>query len=310
MAVPKFDKFLPCILKVLEDGKPYRLKDVAAKCADALEISDEDRKMLLPSKRQTVLANRVAWAKTYLKKAGLVDSPQHGFVVLTEAGKGVLADDPDKVTVSYLETIPSFHEFHAMANTNSTTAVVAPPKAEPIEMKSPQEMLDEAMNQMKAKLSDDLMEEIMKITWAEFEQLVVQLLIKMGYGPLHFNQDAVTKKTGDEGIDGIVTADKLGFDSIYVQAKQWKTDATVAKPEIQKFVGALMTHGGTKGIFITTAKFSSGAIEESKKLPSPKIVLVDGKRLAELMIEYNLGVTTVQTYEVKRVDSDFFNEDV
>ena len=130
MAVPKFDKFLTCILKVLGDGKTYRLKEVAAKCADALKISEEDRKVLLPSKRQTVLANRVAWAKTYLKKAGLVDSPQHGFVVLTEAGKGVLADDPDKVTVSYLETIPSFHEFHAMANTNSIMARLSRQKSD------------------------------------------------------------------------------------------------------------------------------------------------------------------------------------
>ena len=310
MAVPKFDKFLPCILKVLEDGKPYRLKEVSTKCADALKISEEDRKVLLPSKRQTVLANRVAWAKTYLKKAGLVDSLQHGFVMLTEAGKAVLADNPDKVTISDLETIPSFHEFHTMANTNSTAVTIPPPKAETSETKSPQEMLDEAMEQMNATLADDLMTEIMKLDWSEFEQLVVQLLIKMGYGSLQLNQDAVTKKTNDEGIDGVVTADKLGFDSIYVQAKQWKASSTVSRPEIQQFLGALAGQGATKGIFITTAKFSTGAVDFAKKQMTAKIVFIDGERLAKLMIEYNLGVTTTQTYEVKRVDSDFFNEDV
>lgn len=309
MAVPKFVEFFPCILKVLGDGKSYRLKDVIIKSADALKISEEDRTLLISSKKQTVLANRVYWAKTYLKKAGLVDNPQHGFVALTEAGKAVLADNPDKVTLAYLEKIPSFHKFHASAGasafgpkTDITTEVA--------ETKSPQEMLDDAMKQINAKLADDLMDEIMKITWSEFEHLVVQLLIKMGYGPLQLNQDAVTKKTGDEGIDGIVTADKFGFDSIYVQAKQWKMSSTVTSPEIHKFVGSLALHGATKGIFITTAKFSSGAITESQKLPTPKVVLVDGERLAKLMIEYNLGVTTTQTYEVKRVDYDFFNEDV
>ena len=307
MAIPKFDKFFPVILRALEDGEKHKMKDVTSACAMLMEISEEDQKILLPSKKQAAFANRVAWAKTYLKKAGLVDSPQHGFVVLTDAGKSAVTDNPENVTLAYLEKIPSFHQFHA--NNNGANGI-SEPKGAHIEAKSPQDMLDEAMHQINTKLADDLMEEIMKITWSGFERLVVQLLIKMGYGPLQFNLDAVTKKTGDEGIDGVVKADKLGFDSIYVQAKQWKADATIAKPEIQKFVGALMTHGATKGIFITTAKFSSGAIEESKKLPSPKIVLVDGKKLAELMIEYNLGVTTTQTYEVKRVDSDFFNEDV
>ena len=307
MAVPKFYEFFPCILRVLGDGKTYRLKDVTMKCADFWKLSDEDRKQMLPSNRQTTLANRVAWAKTYLKQAGLVDSPRRGFVMLTPAGKAVLEENPEKVTLAYLESIPAFHDFHSNPGENMGSPVS---EENPAEAKSPQEMLDDAMQQMNATLADDLMAEIMKLDWSEFEQLVVQLLIKMGYGPLQLNQDAVTKKTGDEGIDGIVTADKLGFDSIYVQAKQWKIDSTIAKPEIQKFVGALVTHGATKGIFITTAKFSSGAVAESQKLPTPKIVLVDGERLANLMIEYNLGVTTTQTYEVKRVDYDFFNEDV
>ena len=163
---------------------------------------------------------------------------------------------------------------------------------------------------MNASLADDLMAEVMRISPYDFERLVVRLLIKMGYGPLKLNAEAVTKESGDEGIDGIVTADKFGFDSVYIQAKQWKPDATVSRPEIQKYLGALVGQGATKGLFITTSKFTKGAIEYANKQFTTKIVLVDGEQLANLMIEYNLGVSTVETYEVKRVDYDFFNEDV
>lgn len=143
-----------------------------------------------------------------------------------------------------------------------------------------------------------------------FERLVVRLLIKMGYGPLKLNTNAVTKATADEGIDGIITADKFGFDSIYIQAKQWQPETTVGRPEIQKFLGALVGQGASKGVFITTAKFTKGAIEYANKQLSTKIVLIDGKQLANLMVEYKLGVSTIATYEVNRIDYDFFNEDI
>jgi restriction system protein len=175
---------------------------------------------------------------------------------------------------------------------------------------SPQERIESALNELNEELAGDLMTEIMKMTPYEFERLVVKLLIKMGYGKPEENKDAVTAKSGDEGIDGIVSSDKFGFDSIYIQAKQWKNDSTVGRPEIQKFLGALAGQGATKGIFITTAKFSKEAEAFAAKQLHSKIVLVDGERLTKLMIEFDLGVSTVHAYLVKRIDSDFFSDDV
>ena len=169
-------------------------------------------------------------------------------------------------------------------------------------------MIDSAVKQLKASLADDLLDEVLKISPYSFEKLVVELLFKMGYGKPKDNPDAVTQKSGDEGIDGIVSADKFGFDAIYIQAKQWKKDTTIGRPEIQKFLGALAGQGATKGIFITTAQFSKEAIAFANKQLHSKIILVNGNELAELMIEYNLGVSTQKTYEVKRIDTDYFNE--
>ena len=170
--------------------------------------------------------------------------------------------------------------------------------------------MESALDELNNELSNDLMSEIMKISPFEFERLVVKLLIKMGYGTMEENKNAVTSKSCDEGIDGIVSADKFGFDSIYIQAKQWKPDSVVSRPEIQKFLGALAGQGASKGMFITTAQFSKEAVSFASKQLHSKIVLVDGKQLTKLMIDYDLGVSTVATYTIKRIDSDFFNEDV
>lgn len=306
MAVPKYNELMPYVVQALGDGNIHTIKDVVAFCADILHLSEEDRQEMLPSGRQTVLANRVGWAKTYLKKAGLVSIPKKGEYQLTDLGKKAYADGPEKVTLDYLKQFESYNEFAGTKKSYGEESTVV----EEMTTKSPQDMLDEAINQMNASLADDLMAEVMRISPYDFERLVVRLLIKMGYGPLKLNAEAVTKESGDEGIDGIVTADKFGFDSVYIQAKQWKPDATVSRPEIQKFLGALVGQGATKGLFITTSKFTKGAIEYANKQFTTKIVLVDGEQLANLMIEYNLGVSTVETYEVKRVDYDFFNEDV
>ena len=183
-------------------------------------------------------------------------------------------------------------------------------ETEQIKTESPQEQIESALRAINDELAEDLMSEVMKISPYEFERLVVKLLIKMGYGTMEENKDAVTQKSGDEGIDGVVSADKFGFDSIYIQAKQWREDIVVGRPEIQKFLGALVGQGATKGIFITTSKFSKEAVNYAAKQLHNKIVLVDGKQLAKLMIDYDLGVSTVATYMVKRIDSDFFAEDV
>ncbi|MBO7395071.1 MAG: restriction endonuclease, partial [Ruminococcus sp.] len=209
--------------------------------------------------------------------------------------------------LEYLKQFDSFIEFcgqssHEKSNDSLTIAS---------ENDSPQERIESALKELNDELIDELMNEIMKISPYDFERLVVKLLISMGYGTMEGNKDAVTPKSGDAGIDGIVRADKFGFDSIYIQAKQWKQDILVSRPEIQKFIGALATtQGATKGIFITTSDFTKSAVEVITKQTQNKIILVNGKQLAKLMIEYNLGVSTVATYQVKRIDSDFFNEDI
>lgn len=306
MAVPKYNELMPYVIQALGDGNIHTIKELEAFCVDALQLSVENRQKMLPSGQKTKLINRLNWAKTYLQKAGLVVTPKRGNHQLTDLGKKAFADGPEKVTLNYLKQFDSYNEFVAIKKEDGKIVSAV----EEVETQSPQDMLDEAISQMNASLADDLMTEIMKISSYEFERLVVRLLLKMGYGTLQLNKEAVTQKTNDEGIDGIVTADKFGFDSVYIQAKQWKIDSTVSRPEVQKFLGALVSKGASKGLFITTSTFTKGAIDCAKEVKPQKVVLVDGEQLAKLMIEYNLGVSTVETYEVKRVDYDFFNEDV
>lgn len=301
MAIPKYDEFMPKIIACLGDGGIHTLKELIAFCEDAFHLADEERQQRL-AEGQLVIANRIGWAKTYLKKAGLIESPARGKYKLTPIGQKACQEGAECVTLTYLRQFDSFNEFFNKGiKSNSRTEEIH---------QSPQELLEDAVSQINDTLADDLLTEIMKLSPYNFESLVVRLLIKMGYGSMQFNADAVTKKSGDEGIDGIVTADKFGFDSIYIQAKKWNTDTVVSRPEIQKFLGALVGQGATKGVFITTAKFSSGAYEYAKKQLNTKIVLIDGVRLTNLMIEYNLGVSVIETYEIKRIDYDFFNEDI
>ncbi len=305
MPVPKYDAFMPSIIRCLGDDKVHSLKELTEFCAREFHLSDSDRAETISS-GQNKLRNRVGWAKSYLKKAGLIKSPKRAHFCLSDEGRKAYRQGPDCVTLEYLSQFDSFVEFYGKTEHRESVSSAQ------LSMKSdsPQEQIESALTELNSELADELMAEIMKISPYEFERLVVKLLIEMGYGTLSENIDAVTAKSRDEGIDGIVSADKFGFDSIYIQAKQWKTDGVVGRPEIQRFLGALAGQGASKGIFITTAQFSKEAIAFSAKQLHSKIVLVDGKQLAKLMIDYDLGVSTVATYKVKRIDSDFFSEDV
>lgn len=305
MAVPKYDKFMPAIIRCLGDGKIHTLKELTEYCANEFMLSASDRAETISS-GQNKLHNRVGWAKSYLNKAGLIESPKRANFCLTQEGYKALNNGADCVTLDYLTQFDSFNEFQGRTNSKNNSEELSLP----LIPESPQEQIETALSKLNDELIDELMDEILKVSPYEFERLVVKLLIRMGYGDIEENKDAVTKKSGDEGIDGIVSADKFGFDSIYIQAKQWKPDSVVGRPEIQKFLGALAGQGATKGIFITTAHFTKEAIEFAAKQLHSKIILVNGKQLAKLMIDYNLGVSTVATYEIKRIDSDFFNEDV
>lgn len=306
MSIPKFNEFFPSFLLALKDGQVHHIKEITQICADAFHLTDEDRKATMLSGKE-YLADRVGWARTYLKKAGLVVNAAKGKLQLTEEGIRVANTEPELVTLEYLTKYDSFVEFFGR---KPVAEKIEPQKnnesINPDVVISPQEQIENAIEEMNSALADELMDEVMKINCYDFEKLIIKLLVAMGYGSMLNNQNAVTSKSGDEGIDGILTADKFGFDSIYIQAKRWKLGTAVGRPEIQKFGGAMMGQGANKGLFITTARFTNEAIEYAKKNLTSKIVLVDGDMLTKLMIEYDIGVSTVEIYRVKKVDSDFF----
>ena len=310
MPIPKYYEFFAPVMECLKDGTPRSSKETLEYCAAYYKLSTEERSEKLQS-GQSILSNRVGWARTYLSKAGLIKKINRGVYTITDEGKKAIADGCDKINYEYLTQYPAFAEFVFGKELDKKDRQIITSQSTPMSSEqSPVEMLEDAAAQLNANLSEELLGELMKISPYDFEEIVVKLLIKMGYGTLEENKDAVTQKSGDEGIDGIVSADKFGFDSIYIQAKQWKPESVVGRPEIQKFLGALAGQGASKGIFITTAQFTKEAIAFAAKQLHSKIVLVDGKQLAKLMIEYDLGVSTVATYKVKRIDSGFFNEDV
>lgn len=305
MPIPKYDEMYRAFLDCLADGQQHKSKEVKDAVAGVFSVSEKERAELLPSGKQQLFDNRIGWTRTYLKKAGLVQSPSRGVYVITPAGRQVLDENPPQIDNLFLQRFESFRKF---ISPNTEEAVTASP-AEKVSSKTPQDILDEAFQQINTTLADDLLNEIMKQSPVFFEHLVVKLLTQMGYGGSVDNAGMVIGQTGDEGIDGIIREDKLGFSLIYIQAKRWDCDKTVGRPELQKFVGALAGQGASKGLFITTAKFTKEAYQYAEKQHTTKVVLVDGTTLAKLMIEYNLGVSTEVTYRIKRIDSDFFAED-
>lgn len=309
MAIPKYDDFYRAVLEVLSDGELHNSKETIEHCAEVFQLSDEDRSAMLPSDRQTILANRVGWARTYLKKAGLITSPARGKYEITEAGKKAVQDTSINIDNDYLLGYKSFQDFIK----TSQPADVVDSKSmqddkEDAAESTPQEIMNTAYNRIKTQLADDLMTNIMAQDSTFFERLVMNLLEKMGYGGELANPGEVTGKTGDGGIDGIIRQDALGFDKIYVQAKRWSDDHPVGGPDIQQFAGALMGKGANKGLFITTSHFSKAAKDFVDKHMTAKIVLIDGKELTRLMIDYNLGVSTTYSYDIKKVDIDYFDD--
>ncbi|MDD6221635.1 MAG: winged helix-turn-helix domain-containing protein [Lachnospiraceae bacterium] len=297
MAVPKYDELMKPFLVAVKDGKVYKIKDVASKLAEQLNLSEDDLAELLPSKRQTVFKNRVGWAKTYLKKAGLLDSPARASVIITEQGKKVVAENPEKINAKYLERFPSFVEF--VSSTTSQNKNNAAADAMSKMDLTPDDQLEDAYKQINANLASDLLSEVLKIEPHMFESFVFDLLLKMGYGAVEYGS-RTTSASGDDGIDGIIMEDKLGFSLIYMQAKKWALDQVVGQPEIQSFVGAITGKHGN-GLFVTTARFSHKAVEYAKV---HHIILIDGTRLANLMIENDFCVSTQKVFKIKTMDTD------
>lgn len=301
MALPKYDEFYRLVLDALQDGKSHSMKEVRNSIAQTLHLTEQDLSETL-SNGSSVYAGRVGWAKTYLKKAEMIDSPQRGYITITPAGQSLLASN-EPITNALLAKLSSaFLDFYRPQSGNSTSTQSDSGNTQISTPETPQETFERVYNLINEQLADELLNDVLNQSPVFFEHLVVDLMKAMGYG-----DGLVTKYSGDDGIDGIIHEDKLGFNLIYIQAKRWKPDITITKPELQKFAGAMMGPPKVeKGLFITTAKFSPKAKEYAT---AQHIILVDGKKLTELMIEYSVGVSTQKAYLIKRIDSDYFSDD-
>ncbi len=305
MPLPKYDELYEPFLRAVADGAEHKKKDVCGRIAADLDLTAEDLGERLPSGKQTVFDNRVGWASTHLKKAGLIVSSSRAAYAITPEGKKAL-NSGISIDNDYLKRYPSFVQFRNLGVPRDPLERKTVSRESPEE--PPKETLEKAYKTLSDALANDLLDEVMKLSPQEFESLVLKLLQKMGYGSGIEDSTSTTPFTHDQGIDGIVKEDRLGFSSIYVQAKQWDPDkGTIGSPEVQKFAGALQAQKGQKGLFITTGTFTKGARDYVDKINST-IVLIDGGQLTRLMIRYNLGVSVEFTYEIKRVDSDFFDD--
>lgn len=289
------------ILQFLSDQKTHTLKEIKQYVAKEFKLTEGDMEEMLPSGRQTYFSNRVGWARTYLKKAGLIDSPAKASFRITTEGQAVLVENPPVIDNHFLSRYESFREFTRPTMSEDTQAQENGQNENDSE--TPDDIFENAFEKINQGLADDILTEVMKLTPVAFERLVLDLMKKMGYGTFP-NAAAMTATTGDEGIDGIIMEDKLGFDLIYVQVKRWDPDHIVGRPDVQAFVGAIVGKGG-KGLFVTTSKFSKQAIDYAK---NQHVILMDGERLAYYMIEHDFGVSTKKTFAIKAIDTDLFED--
>lgn len=304
MPVPGFQSWFLPLLSRVADGKPQEIGALYEALANDLSLSLDDRAELLNSGRQFVYENRIGWARTYLKKAGLVESPGRGLVQITDRGRQVLAQKPAALNVRFLKQFPEFREFHTYRPL-PLVADAASPESSAEDDETPRDTLERVQGELQEQLAVDLLERIKKAPPAFFERLVVDLLLQMGYGGSHEDAGRTIGKAGDGGIDGIINEDRLGLDVIYIQAKRW--DNPVGRPVVQTFAGSLEGVRARKGVLITTSTFTSEAFAYVKQIEK-RIVLVDGQQLANFMIQHNVGVAVEATYEVKRMDLDYFGE--
>jgi restriction system protein len=311
MPIPDYQALMLPVLRLAAEGQ-IRAPEAADKIADQLSLSDAERQEMLPSGRQRVLHNRIHWAKFYMSKAGLIDTPTRGRFVASEAGRKLLATNPAAINVETLKAYPAFMEFYAASNTGSASSDEMPTGVgstiDATTSATPEEQIDAAQAVLHQALKTDLLQRILAQSPAFFERAIVDLLVAMGYGGSHEDAARRLGKTGDGGIDGVIDEDRLGLDRIYVQAKRYAPHVGVGRPEVQAFVGSLVGFGASKGVFVTTSNFSVPATDFVRHLPQ-RIVLIDGDRLADLMIEHGVGVRVARTVEVKRLDEDFFVEE-
>jgi restriction system protein len=300
MAIPQFKFVILPFLKAVRDSKPYTLREVEEKLATHFKLTDEELTMTTPSGRMTIFTNRVGWSKTYLKKAGLLDAPSRQPVKITKLGLDVLEKNPEIIDRKFLMQFDSFKDFSTGDNQDNNEKEAASSD------ETPEETLEAGYQSIQKDLREELLVNLKNSSPAFFEQSVLDLLLAMGYGGSRKDAAEAIGKSGDGGIDGIIKEDKLGLDLIYIQAKRWDSNS-VGRPDVQSFVGALNGRFAKKGIFITTSKFTQEATEYAKHLDC-KVILIDGWTLAGLMIEHDVGVSVIATYQIKRIDTDYFTD--
>lgn len=299
--IPDYQTIMLPLLKYAGDKKEHYIREAIEQLADEFKLTEEERKELLPSGQQAIFDNRTGWAKTYLKKAGLLESTKRGYFRITDRGIKILEGQPAEINSKSLEQYQEFIEFKKVSKTDKEKLEKI--KLQKYEENTPEGLIGIGYQKLQSNLISDLIDEIKKCSPSFFERLVVELLVKMGYGGSREDAGRAIGKSGDEGIDGIIKEDRLGLDIVYIQAKKWENP--VGRPEIQKFAGALQGQRARKGIFITTSTFSEKAVEYVSRIEI-KIVLIDGKQLAKLMSEHDIGVSKSASYEIKKIDSDYF----
>jgi len=302
MTIPNYQKFMLPFLEILGDQQEHNLQEIYEKLSDYFNLSPDDKQERLPSGRQLKFQNRIGWARTYLKKAGLLKHSGRGKFIITPRGLEVLKEKPKEINVKYLERFEEFLEFRN-PNNPVLNGLETTPESE--KNQTPEEILENSYQDLKSDLMGELLETVKNCSANFFEKLVIDLLVSMGYGGSRIDAGQAIGKSGDEGIDGIIKEDKLGLDVVYVQAKRWQNP--VGRPVVQAFAGSLEGQRARKGILITTSRFTEEALEYVKKIEK-KIVLIDGKKLAELMIDFNVGVSPKAEYVVKVIDTDYFEE--
>lgn len=302
MAIPDYQSIMLPLLRFAADEQEHSLREAIESLAAEFGLTEEEKKELLPSGQQPTFENRVAWARTYLVKAALLEAPRRGFFRITPRGREVLSQRPTAITVKFLEQFPEFLDFRTKRHESKEETQLSENRS----LQTPGELLESAYQKLREDLAAELLKTVKECSPAFFERLVIDVLVKMGYGGSRKEAGKAIGRSGDEGIDGIINEDRLGLDVIYIQAKRWKDP--IGRPEIQKFVGALQGHRANKGIFITTSSFTREAQDYVAKINS-KIVLIDGEQLCQLMIDHNVGVTRVVSYETKKIDSDYFLEE-
>ncbi|MET0050197.1 MAG: restriction endonuclease [Candidatus Thiodiazotropha sp.] len=301
MPIPDHQTIMRPLLALISDDKPHPISELDQRLTEHFNLTPDEIKQRIPSGRQTYMRNRLGWARTYLNKAGLLEIPARAEVKITALGQQALIDCPERINLAYLK---QFETFRAFITPQKPTQHDQPEGVE--DSSTPDEQMESAYQTLIQSLGTELLTSLKTGSFQFFEQVVVDLMLAMGYGGSRQDAGQATRPTNDDGIDGVIKEDRLGLDVIYLQAKKW--EKTVHRPEIDKFIGTLTRQRARKGVFITTSDFSTGAREAVQTLDM-KVVLIDGQQLARLMIEHNLGVTIKETYEIKQIDIDYFSEE-